>query len=204
MASPAPSRPTPREPDRRRCRRPPTTPQPQVAHPPGEPPDSSFLSPSRWFAPIRCHRAIIQLPDLGLMLAQRGAAVTGLDFSGPAIDVARGLASELGLADRARFVHADLYDALEAMPAPHQFDLVFVTWGAICWLPDIALWAAIVAALLRPGGSLFLAEGHPAAYVFDDEAGSPEGMPGWFAPYFSREPIMATHPGDYVDTQARL
>src|SRR5260370_28945918 len=65
MASPAPSRPPLREPDRRRCRRPPTTHQPQVAHPPGEPPDSSFLSPSRWFAPIRRHRAIIQLPDLG-------------------------------------------------------------------------------------------------------------------------------------------
>jgi 2-polyprenyl-3-methyl-5-hydroxy-6-metoxy-1,4-benzoquinol methylase len=64
-----------------------------------------------------------------LMLAQRGAEVTGLDFSAPAIDVARGLASELGLADRARFVHADLYAALEAIPAPHRFDLVFVTWG---------------------------------------------------------------------------
>src|SRR6266853_1068142 len=65
MASPAPSRPTPREPDRRKCRRPPTMPQPPVAHPPGEPPDSSFLSPSRWFPPILRHRAIIQLPDLG-------------------------------------------------------------------------------------------------------------------------------------------
>src|SRR5205807_4241687 len=68
MASPAPSRPTPREPDRRRCRRPPPTPQLQVAHPPGEPPNSSFLSPSRQFPPIRRHRAIIQLPDLGSCL----------------------------------------------------------------------------------------------------------------------------------------
>ena len=139
-----------------------------------------------------------------LTLAQRGAEVAGLDFSGPAIDVARELAGELGLADRARFVHADLYDALEAIPEPHRYDLVFVTWGAICWLPDIARWAAIVTGLLRPGGSLFLAEGHPAAYVFDDETGSPEGMPGWFAPYFSREPVIATDPGDYVDPRARL
>src|SRR5437763_8749867 len=69
MATPAPSRPTPREPDRRRCRRPPPTPQLQVAHPPGEPPNSSFLSPSRQFPPIRRHRAIIQLPDLGSLLA---------------------------------------------------------------------------------------------------------------------------------------
>src|SRR5580692_12511137 len=43
-----------------------------------------------------------------LALAQRGAEVIGLDFSAPAIEAARKLASELGLTDRARFVHADL------------------------------------------------------------------------------------------------
>src|SRR5207253_2226497 len=63
--TPPPSRPTPPERDRRRCRRPPPTPQLQVAHPPREPPNSSFLSPSRQFPPIRRHRAIIRLPDLG-------------------------------------------------------------------------------------------------------------------------------------------
>jgi SAM-dependent methyltransferase len=127
-----------------------------------------------------------------LKLAQRGAEVVGLDFSAPAIETARGLADELDLADRARFVHADLYDALQAIPTPHQFDIVFVTWGAICWLPDIAGWAQIVAALLRPGGLLYLAEGHPTAYVFDDATCSTDGMPGLFAPYFSREPVVDT------------
>jgi SAM-dependent methyltransferase len=139
-----------------------------------------------------------------LKLAQRGAEVVGLDFSAPAIETARGLADELGLAGRARFVQADLYDALQAIPAPHQFDMVFVTWGAICWLPDIAGWAEIVAALLRPGGVLYLAEGHPAAYVFDDATRSPDGMPGLFAPYFSREPVVDTKGEDYVDPEARL
>ena len=51
-----------------------------------------------------------------LTLAQRGAEVVGLDFSAPAIEVARKLADELGLANRARFVHADLYDALAGDP----------------------------------------------------------------------------------------
>ena len=139
-----------------------------------------------------------------LALAQRGAEVIGLDFSAPAIEVARRLASELGLADRVGFVHADLYDALEAVPAPHGFDMVFVTWGAICWLPNITRWAEIVAALLRPGGSLYLAEGHPTAYVFDDATRSPDGMPGLFAPYFSREPVVSEDPHDYVDPNARL
>jgi SAM-dependent methyltransferase len=139
-----------------------------------------------------------------LMLAQRGAAVVGLDFSAPAIATARRLASEMGLAERARFVEADLYDALEAVPAPHGFDLVFVTWGAICWLPDIRRWAEIVAAMLRPGGSLYLADGHPAAYVLDDTARSADGMPGFFAPYFSRDPVVTTEERDYIDPEAKF
>jgi SAM-dependent methyltransferase len=139
-----------------------------------------------------------------LTLAQRGAEVVGLDFSAAAIEVARQLAGELGLTHRARFVHADLYDALEVIPPPHRFDMVFVTWGAICWLPDISRWARIVAALLRPGGSLYLAEGHPTAYVFDDATRSPDGMPGLSAPYFSHEPVVDTEGYDYVDSNARL
>jgi SAM-dependent methyltransferase len=139
-----------------------------------------------------------------LTLTQRGAEVIGLDFSAPAIEAARKLAGELGLADHARFVHADLYEALAAIPPPHAFDIVFVTWGAICWLPDISRWAQIVAALLRPGGSLYLAEGHPTAYVFDDATRSPDGTPGLFAPYFSREPVVDTEGSDYVDPNARL
>jgi SAM-dependent methyltransferase len=139
-----------------------------------------------------------------LTLAQRGAEVVGLDFSDRAIGAARSLAGELCLTDRASFVLADIYDSLTAVPPPHGFDLVFATWGALCWLPDIARWAEIVAAMLRPGGALYLADGHPAAYVFDDVNSSADGRPGLFAPYFSREPVVDTDPGDYVDPAARL
>jgi len=121
-----------------------------------------------------------------LKLAQRGASVVGLDFSAPAIEAARQLAAELGLGDRARFVHADLYDAPAAIPERAAFDVVFVTWGAISWLPDIYRWAQIVCHFLKPGGSLYLAEAHPAAMVFDDAAMLSDGRPGYFAPYFSR------------------
>jgi SAM-dependent methyltransferase len=136
-----------------------------------------------------------------LRLAQKGAAVVGLDFSAPAIATARRLAAELGLP--ARFVCADVYDAEAAIPAPHGFDLVFVSWGALCWLPDVARWAQVVASLLRPGGRLYLAEGHPSAWVFDDDAGE-GGRPGWFAPYFERGPLVLDDPRDYADPAARL
>src|SRR5580704_9547872 len=69
-----------------------------------------------------------------LILAQRGATVIGLDFSNPAIAAARALAAELGLAERAKFIEADVYEAPNALPEPGSFDLVFVTWGAVHWL----------------------------------------------------------------------
>ncbi|MDO9711957.1 class I SAM-dependent methyltransferase [Paracraurococcus lichenis] len=140
-----------------------------------------------------------------LTLAQRGAAATGLDFSGAAIAAARGLAAELGLADRARFVEADLYAAPAAIPEPAGFDLVFVTWGALPWLPDIAGWARIVAGFLRPGGRLYLAEAHPAALVFDDAGeGATPGRPGWLVPYFEREAVVLEATEDYANPEARL
>lgn len=56
---------------------------------------------------LQCHFGLDTLA-----LLQRGAAsAVGLDFSGAAIAAARGLAAEIGLADRARFVEADLYTA---------------------------------------------------------------------------------------------
>lgn len=137
-----------------------------------------------------------------LTLAQRGALVTGLDFSGEAIRAARGLAAELGLA--ARFVEGNLYDAPDLIPEPGSFDLVFVTWGAICWLPDIAEWASVVAHFLAPGGRLLLVEGHPCMAVFDDAARFDNGMPGFLVPYFAHEPFVDDSPSSYTGPPGRL
>jgi SAM-dependent methyltransferase len=115
-----------------------------------------------------------------LVLAQRGATVVGLDFSKPAVEAARLLAIEVGLADRARFVEANIYDARHTLPEPESFDLVYTTWGTIGWLPDVAEWARIIAWFLKPGGRLYFADGHPAAFVFDSPGG---GMPVFTYPY---------------------
>jgi SAM-dependent methyltransferase len=138
-----------------------------------------------------------------LTLAQRGATVVGLDFSGPAIAAARALAADLGLAGR--FLEADLYAAPAVLPEPASFDLVFVTWGALAWLPDITGWASIVADFLKPGGRLYLAEGHPTAMVFDDGApGAVAGKPGWLVPYFQRDAVVMQATEDYANPDATL
>jgi SAM-dependent methyltransferase len=48
------------------------------------------------------------------------------------------------------------------------FDLFYTGVGALCWLPSVAEWARIVAGLLRPGGRLYLREGHPILEALDD------------------------------------
>lgn len=139
-----------------------------------------------------------------LTLAQQGAEVVGVDFSDPAIEAARSLAHELGLADRASFIVSDVYDARTALPEPASFDRVFVSWGALCWLPDMPAWAQIIAHFLKPGGWLALAEAHPAAWVFDNRTATPDGRPGWFWPYFARETLIENQADDYADPDAVL
>jgi len=104
-----------------------------------------------------------------LCLVRRGAVATGLDFSNVALTVARNLAEETGLT--AEFVEGKVDEAPKLTPGP--FDLVFTTWGTICWLPDMKVWANVIASVLAPGGELYFADAHPSFYVLEDENGRP-------------------------------
>jgi 2-polyprenyl-3-methyl-5-hydroxy-6-metoxy-1,4-benzoquinol methylase len=136
---------------------------------------------------LQCHFGLDTLS-----WARRGATVTGLDFSLPAIEAARRLATEIGVTD-AEFVHANVYDAVEALGG-RRFDVVYTGKGAICWLPDIDRWAHVCAALVAPGGTFYLSEFHPFTNVF-----------GWHelaieSSYFRTEPEFDDEPGTYTDT----
>jgi SAM-dependent methyltransferase len=99
-----------------------------------------------------------------ISLARLGARMTGVDFSPPAIEQARRLAEQVD-AD-VDFMEAEVYDAIDRLGAG-GFDLVFTGVGALCWLPDVRRWAGVVAGLLRPGGRLFIREGHPMLWALD-------------------------------------
>ncbi len=120
-----------------------------------------------------------------LSWARLGATVTGLDFAESAIEAAKALARELGI--EAEFVCANVYDAREALEG-RQFDVVYTGGGALLWLPDLARWAEVAAACVRPGGVLYVREFHPLAGIFDDDKGVGELRIRY--PYFaSREPL---------------
>ena len=52
--------------------------------------------------------------------------------------------------------------------------------------------------MLRPGGSLYLADGHPAALVLDDAVAASDGTPGFYTPYFSGDPVIYCESEDYI------
>jgi SAM-dependent methyltransferase len=133
-------------------------------------------------------------------LARLGARMAGLDFSAASLEQARSLSDRTGA--EVEFVHAELYDALSVLPR-RSFDLVYTGIGALCWLPDIDRWAEIVAALLAPGGRLFIREGHPMLWSLADPDDTGRVIVEY--PYFARpEPIVWDEQGTYVESDVEF
>jgi SAM-dependent methyltransferase len=135
-----------------------------------------------------------------ISLARLGATMTGLDFSPAALAQARDLAQRAD-AD-VTFVEADVYDAGQVL-GPGGYDLVYTGIGALNWLPSVDRWARVVASLLRPGGRLFIREGHPMLGSLADPR--PDGLLAVEYPYFERdEPLVWDDAGTYVQTDAEF
>jgi SAM-dependent methyltransferase len=135
-----------------------------------------------------------------ISLARLGARMTGLDFSPAAVAQAAALSEELDAG--VDFVEADVYDAAQVLPNG-EFDLVFTGVGALCWLPSVSRWAEVVATLLKPGGRLFIREGHPMLWALADPL--PEGRLELEYPYFEREePMVWDEAGTYVETDVEF
>jgi len=100
---------------------------------------------------LQCHFGLDTLS-----WARLGAKVTGVDLSAEAIMQARSLAQKINI--EANFIEQDVY--LFGETNSQEFDIVFTSYGALCWLPDLNLWAQTVAKALKNGGQLCLVEFH--------------------------------------------
>jgi SAM-dependent methyltransferase len=139
---------------------------------------------------LQCHLGLDTLS-----WARRGATVTGVDFSQPALDVAARIAERVG-AHCARFVTADVYDAATVL-AGQSFDIVYSSVGSLQFLPDLARWARVVADLVTAGGCCYVVETHPLLQFVEDDGRTLRGD------YFSRDAIVKDE-GSYADPRSAL
>ena len=120
-----------------------------------------------------------------LSLWNMGAGeVVGVDISEKMVAVGRRKSSARGAP--ARWVCCDVLDT------PHDLDgsadLVYTGKGALPWMMDIRAWAEVAARLLKPGGLIYVFEGHPLDWVWDMQAKTyqPSALTGG---YFSGEVV---------------
>jgi SAM-dependent methyltransferase len=169
--------------------------------------DPSFLSAVVRFdlpllGEIRGRRGVHLQCHIGsdtISLARLGATMTGVDFSPASVAEARRLSAECQAG--VEFVEADVYDTVAALGG-RTFDLVYTGIGALCWLPSVSRWAAVVAELLAPGGRLFLREGHPMLWSLDERHTDALVVD---YDYFERpEPMVFDEQGTYVETEVQF
>jgi ubiquinone/menaquinone biosynthesis C-methylase UbiE len=141
---------------------------------------------------LQCHFGLDTLS-----WARLGARVTGIDFSEHAIDEARALAEELHI--RARFISTDLYELPSKLD--ERFDIVFTSYGALYWLPDIKRWGEIAASFVKPGGTFYVAEFHPTGFMFDTDDPTATGFRLKY-PYFHIDEPIRDESHDYADPTA--
>jgi SAM-dependent methyltransferase len=145
---------------------------------------------------LQCHFGIDTLS-----WARLGARVTGADFSEAAIELARLVAAEIGIAD-ARFVRASLDDLPDVLEG--DFDVVYTSRGVLGWLPDIRRWAEVVAHFVRPGGRFYITEIHPVAQVFENEGVEPGQLLLRYPYWEHAEPLSFPVSGSYADREAAV
>lgn len=102
-------------------------------------------------------RELLSIKNLG------AGYCVGFDISDGFIDQARKLA-EAGSID-CEFLRTDVYEIPETYT--HKFDLVYITIGALTWLPDMVHFFGVVARILKPNGKVFIYEMHPVAEMFE-------------------------------------
>ncbi|MBX7222002.1 MAG: class I SAM-dependent methyltransferase [Blastocatellia bacterium] len=143
---------------------------------------------------LQCHFGLDTLS-----WARLGAQVTGADFSDQAIETATQLSRECDIP--ARFVCSNLYELPQNLSG--QFDIVFTSYGVLCWLPDLKEWARVIAHFLKPGGIFYIADSHPFGLVFDDSKTVTGLQVGY--PYFSPgKPLELIQEATYTDASVPI
>ena len=133
-----------------------------------------------------------------LSWARLGANVTGVDYSDKAIQLAKTLSERLEIP--ASFICSNIYNLPEMLDG--EFDIVFTSYGVLCWLNDIYRWAKIVSRYLKEDGTFYMVEIHPFTWVFEDDAN--RGLVVKYPYFHKEEPDFFESDGTYADREVKV
>ncbi|MDO8551225.1 MAG: class I SAM-dependent methyltransferase [bacterium] len=122
-----------------------------------------------------------------------GAKVTGVDLSNEAVRLARKLSREVNIP--ARFICSDVYELPKVLDK--KFDIIFASYGVLCWLPNIKKWTKIINYFLKKDGIFYLAELHPFTNILSYDFKISYK-------YFEKGPDIDDSPGTYADWEADI
>jgi len=129
-----------------------------------------------------------------ISFARMGAEVVGVDLSPVAVEKANSFAAELEV--DAKFLCGDVLNFEH--PDGALFDLVYVSYGTIVWLPDLSKWAEVIFKHLKPGGSFVFVEFHPLTYALN------ANFSAWMYSYFNTGPQIEKELGTYANPSAPI
>jgi len=129
-----------------------------------------------------------------ILLTKLGASAVGVDLVPDNILYARKLAEDLGV-ENINFIESDIMQFMEKHN--EKYDIVFVSEGAIGWLPDLNKWGKTIRHLLKDSGFFYIFENHPIFMMFDTEK-LPENITEIKYPYFGKKPDVDDTIGGYA------
>ena len=133
-----------------------------------------------------------------ILLSRMGASATGVDLVPDNILYTRKLADDLNVKN-VSFIESDIMELMDKHD--EKYDVVFVSEGAIGWLPDIKKWGQTIRHLLKDDGFFYIYESHPFYMMLDEEKLADNIMEVKY-PYFGKEPDIDDSIGGYASAWA--
>ncbi len=117
----------------------------------------------------------------------------GFDISDRFIEQAKSLNAAAN--QDVEFVRVNVLEIPESFTA--QFDLVYITIGALGWLPDLQVFLSTISRLLKPGGHVLIYEMHPILDMFEGDGDAKQNPLELKHSYFRTAPYIETGGLDY-------
>lgn len=128
-----------------------------------------------------------------LSWARLGGITTGVDLSDNSIKLAKKLSKEIGVP--ATFICSDIYNLPNVLDK--KFDIIFTSYGVLCWLSNIKKWGKIINHFLKKGGTFYIVELHPFTNILSYDFKI-------FYKYFKKGPYIDDSAGTYTDWKANV